>query len=54
MKLIVGQLAGLLIKVGVPLAKIFLAPWATMGSASAIVATIWRKMHGPGVVRAEK
>ena len=31
-----------------------MAPWATMGSASAIVGTIQRKMHGPGVVRAEK
>ena len=39
-------------KFGFPLAKIFLAPFATMASASAIDGAIQRKVHRKGVVRA--
>ena len=48
------KLVGSLIKVGATFTKSFLAPLATMASASAINYAIQRKMHGKGVVRAGK
>ena len=48
------KLAGPLMKVAVALTKEFLAPLATMASASAIDCGIQRKMCGRGVVKARK
>ena len=48
---LLGQFAGLLMKVAVPLAKNVLALLAIMASAFAIDGTIQRKMRGKGVVR---
>ena len=47
---LLGKLAGPLMKVGVPSAKNFLAPLATMVSASAIDGTIQREMRGRGAI----
>ena len=51
---LLDKLVGSLIKVGATFTKSFLAPLATMASASAINYAIQRKMHGKGVVRAGK
>ena len=48
------KLASPLIKVGVPLAKTYLARLATMASTSVIDGAIQRKMLGKGVLRAGK
>ena len=47
---LLNKLAGPLMKVGVPLAKTFLLPLATMASVTAIDGRIQRKMHGRGVI----
>ena len=47
---LLGKFAGPLMKVGVPSAKSFLAPLATMASASAIDGAIQRKMRGRGAI----
>ena len=52
--ILLGKLAGPLVKVVVPLAKNALVPLATMASASTIEGAIQRKMHGRGVVGAGK
>ena len=47
---LLGKLACPLVKGGVPLAKNFLAPLATMPSACAIDGAIQRKMRGRGSI----
>ena len=52
--ILLGKLAGPLVKVVVPLAKNALVPLATMASASTIEGAIQRKMDERGVVGAGK